>query len=314
MPLVIVVDDIQWLDKTSEEFLNYFIGWISNAQVLLLLLYRQEYSHSWGGKSFYNQIAIPPLSREESRRFICALLGTKEISDRLESLIFNRTSGNPLFMEELSTTLIEDKTIAKENGQWQLKDTGDLLHVPETIQGIIAGRMDRLGDNTKTTMQMASVIGRSFGFSLLQRLTGMDDAIKDYLLTLRNLEFINEKTLFPELEYLFKNMITREVAYNSLLLNHRKKIHGNIGLAIEEMYGEQPEAFYEILAFHFAKSDRHGKAVRYLKASGDKAMQNHAAFEAFEFYKRAVALSHRLDRHENGGGAGLDGAQVCAYY
>ncbi|MCG8637737.1 MAG: AAA family ATPase [Desulfobacterales bacterium] len=290
LPLVLVVDDIQWLDNTSEEFLNYFTGWISNAKVLLLLLYRQEYSHSWGGKPYYSQIAIPPLSGAESRQFIRALLGAGEISDRLESLIYNRTSGNPLFMEELSTTLIEDRTIVKEAGQWRLKDTGDLVHVPETIQGIIAGRMDRLEDNTKTTMQMASVIGRSFGFHLLQRLTGMDDAIKDYLLTLRNLEFINEKTLFPELEYIFKNMITREVAYNSLLLNHRRVIHGNIGLAIEEMYGEQPEAFYEILAFHFSKSGRHGKAVHYLKASGDKAMQNHSAFEAFEFYKRAAAL------------------------
>ncbi len=296
-PLVMVVDDIQWLDKTSEDFLGYFIDWISNTPVLLLLLYRQEYEHYWGDKPFYNQISIPPLSCDESREFICAILDTDKLSAELESFIFTRTSGNPLFIEELANTLIEDKTIVKEKGLWQLKNHTALLHVPETLQGIIAGRMDRLGDNTKTTIQMASVIGRSFGFTLLQRLTGMDDAIKTYLLKLRNLEFINEKTLFPELAYIFKNMITREVAYNSLLINHRKEIHGHIGQAIEEMYPDQIEAFYEILAFHFSKSDSHDRAIHYLKASGDKAIQNHAAFEAFEFYKKALTC---LQQYRNG--------------
>ena len=289
-PIVITADDIQWMDKTSEAFFHHLIGRMPDASILLVLLYRQEYEHAWGGKPIYNQIAIPPLTREESSRFIRAALNSQSVSTEIEALIFSRTSGNPLFMEELCATLIDDRTITLEENRWQLHADADVTHVPDTLQGIIAGRMDRLGENTKTTMQMASVIGRTFGFRLLRQLTGIGDAVKTYLGKLQNLEFISEKTLFPELEYVFKNIITREVAYSSLLHNRRREIHGQIGRAVEEMYPEQLEAFYEILAFHFSKSGLTDKAVYYLKASGDKAMGNYAAFEAFRFYSQAIDL------------------------
>ncbi|MCG8616123.1 MAG: AAA family ATPase, partial [Desulfobacterales bacterium] len=287
-PMVIIADDIQWMDKTSEAFFHHLIGRMPDASLLLVLLYRQEYEHGWGGKPIYIQIAIPPLTGEESSRFIRAALNADEVCPDIEELIVSRTSGNPLFMEELCATLIDDKTITFDDGGWELHEDADITHVPDTLQGIIAGRMDRLGENTKTTMQMASVIGRTFGFRLLRELTGMGDAVKTYLGKLQNLEFISEKNLFPELEYIFKNIITQEVAYSSLLNNRRREIHAKIGLAIEEMYPDQLDAFYEILAFHFSKSGIADKAVEYLKQSGDKAMGNYAAFEAFGFYNQAI--------------------------
>ncbi|HCY86774.1 MAG TPA: guanylate cyclase [Desulfobacteraceae bacterium] len=294
-PIVIIADDIHWMDKTSEAFFHHLIGRMPDASLLLILLYRQEYEHAWGGNPIYNQIAIPPLTREESRRYIRAALNSRDVCTDIEELIFSRASGNPLFMEELCTTLIDDKTITLEEGGWQLHGDADITHVPDTLQGIIAGRMDRLGENTKTTMQMASVIGRTFGFRLLRALTGMGDAVKTYLGKLQSLEFISEKTLFPELEYIFKNIITQEVAYSSLLHNRRREIHGKIGQAIEQMYAHQLDAFYEILAFHYSKSGITDKAVHYLKASGDKAMGNYAVFEAFGFFGQALDL---LDTQE----------------
>ncbi len=289
-PLILVVDDLQWMDKTSEEFISYFIEWIANVPILLLLLYRQEYSHPWGSKSFYRKIGIYQLSEDESRQFIGYLMKDGDIDPQVEDLIMGRTSGNPLFMEELTHTLMENGSILKRNNKYQLSKGISELQVPDSIQGIIAGRMDRLEDNIKNTMQMASVIGRNFLFKILQAITGLRDEIKGYLLRLQSLEFIYEKQIFPELEYIFKNVVTQEVAYNSLLLNRRREIHGSIGRAIEAMYPNQTEEFYEVIAHHYSKSDHHERAYKYLKLSGDKAIRNNSAWEAFLFYKKALGI------------------------
>ena len=297
-PLIIVIDDLQWLDKTSEEFISYFIEWISNTRILLVLLYRPEYNHPWGSKSFYRQVGLYPLSEEESKQFIRCLLSDGEISQPIEQFIIGRTSGNPLFMEEFSYALIENRTIVKENGSYQLDETVSPHQVPDTIQGIIAGRMDRLEDNIKTTLQVASVIGRSFLFRILQTLPGLSDALKTDLLRLQSLELIHEKRVFPELEYIFKNVITQEVAYNSLLFNRRKALHGIIGMAMEEMYSNRLEEFFEVIAHHFSKSDHHARAFKYLTLAGEKASQNYSAWEAFAFYNKALAV---LEHHPEDG-------------
>jgi predicted ATPase len=145
--------------------------------------------------------------------------------------------------------------------------------VPDTIQGIIAARMDRLEDNLKRTMQLASVIGREFAFRILQTITGMREEIKSYLLNLQGLEFIYEKSLFPELEYIFKHALTQEVAYNSLLLKRRSEIHQKIAEAIEKLYAERLEEFFEVLAYHYSKGEDFKKALQYLKFSGNKAIR-----------------------------------------
>lgn len=293
-PLIIVIDDLQWLDKTSETFISYFIEWVSNTRILLLLLYRPEFHHPWGSKSFYKQIGIYPLSEDESRQFIRCLLNDGEIARPIEDFIIGRTSGNPLFLEEFSYAMIENRTIAKVNGGYQLDETVSQYQVPDTIQGIVAGRMDRLEDNIKATLQVASVIGRRFLFKILRALPGLSDDLNTYLLRLQSLELIYEKRVFPELEYIFKNVIIQEVAYNSLLFNRRKALHGGIGMAMEEMYSNRLEEFYEIIAHHFSKSDHHARAFKYLRLSGDKALRKNSAWEAFAFYKKALAI---LERH-----------------
>jgi predicted ATPase len=173
-PLIIVIDDLQWLDKTSEEFISYFIEWISNSQILMLLLYRPEYNHPWGSKSFYRQIRIYPLSEEESRQFIGCLLNDGEISQPIERFIIDGHREILFLWRSFSYTLIENRTIVKANGSYRLDETASQHQVPDTIQGIIAGRMDRLEDNIKTTLQTASVIGRSFLYRILRNLAGIE--------------------------------------------------------------------------------------------------------------------------------------------
>ena len=287
-PLVLVLDDLQWMDKTSEEFISYFVEWIANTRILLLLVYRHEFKHAWGSKSFYSQIGIYQLSEAESRQFLGLILADGEIAPELEDLILGRTSGNPLFIEELTQTLLENNTIIKKENQYQPGRQLSGVEVPDTIQGIIAGRMDRLEDGIKRTMQMASVIGRSFVFNILEAITGLTDQLKSDLLILQGLEFIYEKNLFPELEYIFKNAVTRDVAYNSLLVNRREQIHADIGVAFEQKYGSRLEEFYEVIAYHYQQSHNYERAYNYLRLSGEKAMRNNSAFEAYNFYKAAL--------------------------
>jgi tetratricopeptide (TPR) repeat protein len=197
-------------------------------------------------------------------------------------------------MEEFTHTLLENGSIERKDEKYVLSGKASDIQVPDTIQGIIAARMDRLEENLKRTMQVASVIGKDFAFRILQTITGMREELKSYLLNLQGLEFIYEKNLFPELEYIFKHALTQEVAYNSLLLKRRKEIHARIGKAIEELYAERLEEFYEMLAYHYSRSDSLEKACRYSRLSGEKAKANYSHREALDFYKGAIDLLNKL--------------------
>ena len=293
-PLVLAVEDLQWIDKTSEEFLDYLIGWLASTHILLILLYRPEYTHQWGSKSYYSKIGLDQLSTSDSAELVQYILVGGEVAPELRELILSRTGGNPLFMEEFAHSLLENGSIQRKDHQYVLSSEPSSIQVPDTIQGIIAARIDRLEDNLKRTMQVASVIGRDFAFRILQTITGLREELKAYLLNLQGLEFIYEKSLFPELEYIFKHALTQEVAYNSLLHKRRKEIHGKIGKAIEQIYAERLEEFYEMLAYHFDQGEVWEKAFLYLFKSGDKARQAYASHEAIAFYTHAIEVSGRI--------------------
>ena len=234
------------------------------------------------------------LSLPISSELIQSILGEGEIVPELGNLILGRAAGNPLFMEELTHSLLENGSIQKKDHQYFLSRRPSDIQVPDTIQGIIAARIDRLDESLKRIMQVASVIGREFAFRILQAIMEMKEELKSHLLNLQGLEFIYEKRLFPELEYIFKHALTQEVAYNSLLLKRRKEIHEKIGRAIEEIYPDRLEEFYEMLAYHYSKSDNLEKAYQYLKLSGNKAMRSYSPTEAFRFYRDAIGILKQM--------------------
>ena len=289
-PLVLVFEDLHWIDKTSEEFLDYFIGWLANTPILLIILYRPEYTHRWASRSYYNNVRVDQLSIPTSAELVQSILREGEVVPELSNLILGKAAGNPLFMEELTHSLLENGSIQKKDHQYFLSKNVSDIQVPDTIQGIIAARIDRLDESLKRIMHVASVIGREFAFRILQAIMEMKEELKSHLLNLQGLEFIYEKRLFPELEYIFKHALTQEVAYNSLLLKRRKEIHEKIGRAIEEIYPDRLEEFYEMLAYHYSKSDNLDKACQYLKLSGKKAMRSYSNLEAFHFYKDAINM------------------------
>jgi tetratricopeptide (TPR) repeat protein len=294
-PLVLAVEDMHWIDKTSEELLDYLIGSLTSSHILLILLYRPEYTHQWGSKSYYRKIGLIQLTAQSSAELVQAILEGGEVSPEIRELILNRTSGNPLYMEELTHSLLENGSIEKKSHQFVLSGKASDIQVPDTIQGIIAARMDRLEDNLKRTMQVASVIGRDFAFRILQTITGLREELKAYLLNLQGLEFIYEKSLFPELEYIFKHALTQEVAYNSLLYKRRKDIHEKIGKAIEQIYADRLGEFYEMLAYHFDQGEVWDKSVEYYVKAGVKARHGYIIQTAMNNFSRAKEI---LEKHE----------------
>jgi class 3 adenylate cyclase/tetratricopeptide (TPR) repeat protein len=297
-PLVLIVEDLHWIDKTSEEFLDYLIGWLANTPVLLLVLYRPEYTHRWVSKSYYTNIRVDQLSLPTSSELVQSILSEGEIVPELRDLILGKAAGNPLFMEELTHTLLENGTIEKKDDRYMLGKKLSDIQVPDTVQGIIAARIDRLDESLKRIMHVASVIGREFAFRILQSITEMKDDLKAHLLNLQGLEFIYEKRLFPELEYIFKHALVQEVAYNSLLLARRKEIHGKIGKAIEELYPDRLPEFYEMLAYHYSKSTDLSKGVEYGQKAAGRAASLHAYAEAARLLEEALKAQETLDPHD----------------
>ncbi len=289
--LVLAVEDLHWIDKTSEEFLNYMIRGLANTKILLILLYRSEYTHAWGSKSYYSKIGVEQLSNKSSAELAQSILGEGEVVPELRELIFSRAGGNPFFLEEFTQSLRENGSIKRKDYQYVLSRKASDIQVPDTVQGIISARMDRLEDNLKRTLQVASVIGRDFTFRILQTITGMREEIKSYLLNLQGLEFIYEKALFPELEYVFKHALTQEVAYNSLLLKTRKEIHEKICWAIEEHYAERLEEFYEILAYHATAADQKERALVFLIRASERARRAAAHREEASLLTLALTIA-----------------------
>jgi class 3 adenylate cyclase/tetratricopeptide (TPR) repeat protein len=293
-PVVLAIEDLHWIDKSSEDFLNYLIDWLAGTHILLILLYRPEYTHTWGSKSYYSKVGVDQLSTKSSIQLVQNILERGEVLPELGELILNRAGGNPLFVEELTHSLIENGSIQKKDHQYVITKEPSEIEVPDTIQGIIAARIDRIEENLKWIMQVASVIGREFAYRILQAIMGMREELKSSLINLQGLEFIYEKRLFPELEYIFKHALTQEVAYNSLLQKRRREIHEKIGNAIEALYADRLEEYYDLLAYHYVRSDNKEKAVSYLDLANQKAAKLNAMEAAKSYFDQAMNLLDAL--------------------
>jgi class 3 adenylate cyclase/tetratricopeptide (TPR) repeat protein len=306
-PLVLVVEDLHWLDQPSGAFLRFLGESLGAAPLMLLVTYRPGYHHAWGEKSYYSQITLHPLSPAESGTLIASVLGVADIPHDLRAIIGRKGEGNPFYLEEITKLFLERGIIQRAGAGYRLSRAMTPSDVPETIQDIIVSRIDRLPEERKHVIQTAAVIGREFAARLLRRIADIQEQLDDCLSELKNLEFIYEKSVFPDLEYIFKHVLTQEAAYNSLLSHRRTRLHTAIGLAIEELHQERLADRYEELAHHFTQGESWEKAFFYLYRSADKARQAYANQEAIAFYTHALEVSHRIT-------PALDRAQLLPVY
>jgi len=290
-PLVLFLDDVHWMDKISEELFTYFSRSFVKNPILMIANYRPEGSLTWAQGAHYQRLGLETLSSNSSIRLMRNILGGVALETDLEKKLIERASGNPFFVEETVRELLDRGDLVKKGDTYVSAQPIDKLEVPRTIQGVLAARMDRLSEDLKKTIQVASVIGRDFAFRLLKNTMELGDELRAHLTNLVGLEILYEKVLYPELEYIFKHALTQEVAYESLLKQRRKELHGRIAQAIEEIYAQQLEVHYELLAYHYERSGNQKKAVDYLILAGEKSNQHSAAQTACDFFEKALTVA-----------------------
>jgi len=235
-PLVLVFEDLHWIDAETQALLDRLVESLPTARLLLVVNYRPEYQHGWGSKTYYTQLRLDPLPPASAEELLAALLGHDASLGPLKQLLITRTEGNPFFLEESMRTLVETGVLLGEPGAYQLAQALPTIHVPATVQAVLAARIDRLPAEEKRLLQTAAVIGHEVPWRLLQAIAELpEDALHGGLAHLQAAEFLYETTLFPELEYTFKHALTHEVAYGSLLQERRRMLHAHIVEALEAL-------------------------------------------------------------------------------
>jgi len=235
------------------------------------------------------------LSNRESLAMVSHLLGTEHIESALEEFILEKTEGIPFFIEEFIKSLRDLQIIERKDNTYRIAKDIQTVTIPATIQDVIMARVDSLPEITKEVLQTGSVVGREFSHDLINRVTELpEQELLSHLSLLKDSEFVYERGIYPHSAYIFKHALTQEVAYDSLLLKRKKEIHEKIAKTIEELYPERLEEFYEMLAYHYSKSDDIEKALEYLFKAGEKAKRNYANDAAIAHFTKGLELLKSL--------------------
>jgi class 3 adenylate cyclase len=300
-PVIIFLEDLHWIDKGSEESLKSLFESIAGSRVMLIFTYRPEYIHTWGTKTYHNQIMLNRLSNRESLIMISHLLSGIEVDPALEEMILEKTEGVPFYIEEFLKSLIDLNVIQLRDGIYDLSKDAKELAIPSTIQDVIMARIDPLPDGVKGVIQTGSVIGREFDYELIKRVTGFSEQeLLSHLSLLKDSELVYERGIYPNVSYTFKHALTREVAYNSILSSKRERHHEAISQAIEDLYSRRLDEYYETLAYHYSESKNLEKTYHYLKLSSDKALTVYAYGEAVKLQEQALQVQEVLEPEDKG--------------
>jgi len=293
-PFVVVFEDLHWVDDETQALLDDLVESLPTAPVLLLVNYRPEYAHSWGGKSYYTQRRIGALPPESTTELLDGLLGMDPDLTPLKRMLIARTEGNPFFVEESVRSLAESGVLTGSPGAYRATKQLASIEVPATVQGVLVARIDRLAAEEKQLLQTAAVIGKDVPLNLLQAIAALpDDALQTNIAALRAGEFLYETRLFPDHEYTFKHALTHEVAYGSVLTERRRTLHRGIVDAIERLHPERAAEHVERLAHHAVRGELWDRAAPLLRQSGEKAVARSAYKEAVGYFEQALsALDH----------------------
>jgi predicted ATPase len=303
-PLVVVVEDLQWIDAETQALLDALVTGMAATPLALLVNYRPEYRHQWGGKSYYTQLRLDPLPLDDADTLLGALLGRDASLRPLVALLRERTAGNPLFLEESVRALVETGALHGTPGEYRLVRPVPAVEVPASVQAVLAARIDRLSPDDKRLLQCAAVIGYAVPLPLLRAIAGLDDtALREALARLQAAELLYETRLYPEVEYTFKHALTHDVAYGTLLREQRRVLHAAIVAALETRKGDEHA---EALAHHAQLGEDWARAARYARLAADRAAALCADAESVALYEQTLEALGRLPDTRDTARAGID--------
>jgi len=291
-PLVMIIEDLHWVDKTSEESIRLLIEHIAGAKVFLIFTFRPNYVPIWGGKSYYGQIHLNRLSKKESLGIIKALLNAETVEEDIAKLLLDKAEGVPLFAEEFTRSLKEAGYVIGVDGRCCRKADFDSIRIPGTIHDVLMARVDRLPEDAREILLAGAVIGREFSWDLIEEITGIPEVkLLSRLSKLKESEIIFERGIFPQANYIFHHAMTQELLYESMLPAKLKNYHNTIGQAIERLYPDSLEEHAPILAVHFTRGGEPEKGYRFHHLAGDRAAASYANREAMNHFHEAWRLA-----------------------
>jgi class 3 adenylate cyclase/tetratricopeptide (TPR) repeat protein len=319
-PLAVVIEDVHWIDKATEEVIGDLVDELADRRILLALAYRPEYLNQWRSRGHHEEVhlhplaepsgsamvrsilakpyaanvALPPLTAQQTLAVAERILGEDAISPELEQLIVDRTEGNPLFVEELTQTLVERGAVAQEEGTFRLSRPAGELEIPPNLEGVLLARIDRLPEDVRGTLRLAATIGRVFSPLVLAAASPSRTAVPGHLQRLQDLDFVRQVGPGPDGDYSFKHVLTQESVYSTLVARARSSCHAAVGRAFEELYPERLEENAEILARHYEEAGKAEKAVEFLVLANRKAVRSNAVAEAYQSLTRAFELLQQL--------------------
>ncbi len=300
IPIVIVMEDLHWADTTSLELLESLFRLTRTSRVVFINVFRPGYWQGddrkietlseWLPDADFAEIVIKPLSRPMGEALVNNILQIKGLRHAVKQQIVDRSGGNPFFMEEVVRSLIDEGAIVRKNGAFEVTEKIDRVVIPSTINDVLTARIDRLEEQTRDLIKVASVIGRSFFDRILKEVAASIEGVDERLSYLKDAQFIRDRVRMEELEYLFKHALAQEAAYESTLILQRKVLHGKVAQSIEKIFQERLHEFYGMLAFHYSKAEKLDKAEEYMSKAGDEALRSSASSEALKYFQEALKL------------------------
>jgi tetratricopeptide (TPR) repeat protein len=308
-PVLIVLEDWHWVDQSSVALCEHLMPLARNQPLSFWLATRSEPAEpaarikeavSAIQELSLHEIALTPLPHDHSRALINNLLGAAGLPEPVLNQIERRTEGNPFFMEEVVRGLIADGTLEREAeiGGWRLSTPVANLAIPDTVQGVIVARIDRLEESVKNVLRFASVIGRSFFLRILKAIGEAADKVEQGVGRLEDTELIRLRQQVPEIEYIFRHALVQEAAYGSILAERRRAIHRSVAQAIEQLFADRRDEFVSLLAYHYARAEDWENAYTALLSAGDLAGRIAADAEALELYRQAEAMFMKVASRE----------------
>jgi class 3 adenylate cyclase/tetratricopeptide (TPR) repeat protein len=306
-PVVVVLDNLHWIDSETQALLDVLVERLPGARIVLVVTYRPEYRHPWGGKTYYRQIRVDPLPPDGGWELLRSLLGDDESLDSLRQLLLDRTEGNPFFLEESVRTLVEARALTGIPGMYRRTREVMTLKIPPTVQAVLAARIDRLPSQEKQILQAAAVIGQHVPRALLSTVADEPEDVVDHALAhLQAAELLYQTKLVPDLEYTFKHALTHQVAHGSLLQDRRRTLHARVVAAIESRYADRLGEHIEQLARHAWDGGLWNAAVAYSRDAGVKAHGRSAFREAVFWFERALEALGQVQESRESHEAAID--------
>ncbi|MCJ7687141.1 MAG: AAA family ATPase, partial [Desulfobacteraceae bacterium] len=298
-PLMIVVEDLHWADRSTIDFMESLFRLAETRRIFFVNVFRPGHKET-GDRIvektrerlpvYYVEIVLEPLDERMSEALIDNMLSISGLHHAVIGQIVQRASGNPFFIEEVVQSFIDEGAVVLKHGTFEVTEKIRTMAIPHTINDVLMSRIDRLEEKTRNLLRLASVIGRNFFYRILADVATTIEDIDSRLSYLKEIQIIRERRRMGEIECFFKHALAQEAAYESILFHKRKELHIKVARSIERVFSHRLHEFYGMLAYHYSRAESLDKAEEYLIKAGEEALKSSASNEALHYYQEALGL------------------------